>query len=164
VPFKNINQSDMNICKDVFGHLDVDFLSFSPDIEAKEIDNIGSIMSHSIQSTGTDPLMAQPPNNWGSYHEDFLDYILEELIEQPDNSVYCHSSFDAATEAGMGSSAVLPMGGSAIASSRQPGPGSDSNSNSNAMTNMTNMEYMDLVDGSTIAEGPMLPGGLEWCQ
>jgi len=108
--------------------------------------------------------MAQPHNDQGSFDKDFLDYIPEELIEQPDNSLNCLSSFVAATEASMRFSAVLPMGGSAIASSSQPIPCSDSNSNSNSndltsITNMTSIENMGLVDGSTIVEGAMSLGG-----
>jgi len=108
--------------------------------------------------------MAQPYNDQGSFDEDFLDYIPEELIEQPDNSFNRLSSFVAATEASMRFSAVLPMGGSAIASSSQPIPCSNSNSNSNSndiisITNMTSIENTGLVDGSTIVEGAMSLGG-----
>jgi len=56
------------------------------------------------------------------------------LIEQPDNSFNHLSSIFAATEASMQFSAVLPMGGSAIASSSQPIPCHDSNSN-NSISN-----------------------------
>jgi len=108
-----------------------------------------------MHSTGTDPAMAQPDNDQGSFDEDFLDYIPEELIEQPDNSFNRHSSFVAATEASMQFSAVLP----AIASSSQPVPCSDSNSNSNDITNMTSVENTGLVDGCTIVEGAMSLGG-----
>jgi hypothetical protein len=99
--------------------------------------------------------MAQPHNDQGSFDEDFLDYVPEELIEQPDNSFNRLSSFVAATEASMRFSAVLP----AIASSSQPVPCSDSNSNSNDITNMTSVENTGLVDGSTIVEGAMSLGG-----
>jgi hypothetical protein len=101
--------------------------------------------------------MAQPHNDQGSFDEDFLDYVPEELIEQPDNSFNRLSSFVAATEASMRFSAVLP----AIASSSQPVPCSDSNSNSNSndITNMTSVENTGLVDGSTIVEGAMSLGG-----
>jgi len=108
-----------------------------------------------IHSTGTDPAMAQPNNNQGSFDEDFLDYVPEELIEQPDNSLNCHSSFVAATEASMRFSAVLP----AVASSSQPVPCSNNNSISNDITNMTSIENTGLVDGSTIVEGAMSHGG-----
>jgi len=97
--------------------------------------------------------MAQPHNTQGSLDEDFHDYVPEELIEQPDNSFNRLSSFVAATEASIRLSAVLPMGGSAIASSSQPVPCSNSNSNSNNMTNMISVENTELVDGSTIVEG-----------
>jgi len=52
--------------------------------------------------------MAQPHNNQSSFDEDFLHYLPEDLIEQPDNSFNCLSSFVAATEASMWFSAVLP--------------------------------------------------------
>jgi hypothetical protein len=111
-----------------------------------------------------DPPMTQPHNNQGSVDEDCLDYVPKELIEQPDNSISRPSSFVSATEARVRFSAVLPMGGSAIASSSQPIPCSNNNSNSNDITNMTSVENMGLVDGSTIVEGAMSLGGLEWCQ
>jgi hypothetical protein len=37
--------------------------------------------------------MAQPHNDQGSFDENFLDHILEELIEQPDNSFNRLSNF-----------------------------------------------------------------------
>jgi hypothetical protein len=108
-----------------------------------------------IHSTGTDPAMAQPHNDEGSIDEDFLDYLPEELIEQPDNCFNRLSSFVAATEASMRFSAILP----AIASSSQPDPCSDSNCNSNDITNRTSYENMGFVDGRTIVESVMLLGG-----
>jgi len=122
----------------------------------KKIDNIRSMIRWRIHSTGMDPAMAQPHNNQGSFDEDFLDYIPEELIEQPNNSCNPLSSFVAATEASMLYSAVLPMGGSAIASSSQPVPCSNSNSiDITSISNMTGIENMGSVDGSTIVEGAM---------
>jgi len=99
--------------------------------------------------------MAQPHNDQGSFDEDFVDYVPEELIQQPDNSFYRLSRCVAATEASMRFSAALP----AIASSSQPVHCSDSNSNSNDITNMTSVENTGLVDGSTIVEGAMSLGG-----
>jgi hypothetical protein len=99
--------------------------------------------------------MAQPHNNQGSFDDDFLDQVPEELAEQPDNSFNLLSSFVAATKASMRFSAVLP----AIASSSQPVPCSDINSNSNDITNMTSVENMGLVDRSTIVDGAMSLGG-----
>ena len=154
---RNINHAVNNVCTDVFRRLDADFRSSSPEVQAKKIDNIRSMIRRRIHSTGTDPAMAQPHNDQGSFDEDFLDYVPEELIEQPDNSFNRLSSFVAATEASMRFSAVLP----AIASSSQPVPCSDSNSNSNSndITNMTSVENTGLVDGSTIVEGAMSLGG-----
>jgi hypothetical protein len=100
--------------------------------------------------------MAQPHNDQGSIDEDFLDYIPEELMEQPNTSFNRLSSFVAATEASMRFSAVLP----AIASSSQPIPCSDSNNNnSNDITNMTSIENTGFVDGNTMVEGAMSLGG-----
>jgi len=161
---RNINQVVNNACTVECCHLDPDFPSSSREDQAKQIDTIRSIIQRRIHSTGTDPAMAQPHNNQGSFDGDLLDYIPEELIEQPDNSFHPLSSFVAATEASMRFSAVLPMGGSAIASSSQPVPCSNSNSNSNDITNITSIDNMGLVNGSTIAEGVMVRGGYAWCQ
>jgi len=147
----NINRVVNNACTDLFRRLDADFRSSSPEVQAKKIDNIRSMIRRRIHSTGTDPVMAQPHNDQGSFDEDFLDYVPEELIEQPDNSFNRLSSFVAATEASMQFSAVLP----AIASSSQPISCSDSNSNSNDITNMTSVENTGSVDESTIVEGAM---------
>jgi len=120
-----------------------------------------------INSTGTDPAIAQPHNDQGSFDENFIDYVPEELKEQPFNSVNHLSSFVAATEASMPFSAVLPMGGSAIASSSQPVPSSDSNSNSKditSITNITSVENTGLVEESTIVEGAMPLKAQEWFQ
>jgi len=156
---RNINHTVNNACTDVSCHLYADFCSSTPNIQGKKIENIRSIIRRRIHSTGLDPVLAQPHNDQGSVDEDFLDYIREELIRQRDNSFNRLSSFDAATEASMRFSAVVPMGGSAIASSSQPIPCSDSNSNSNDITNMTSVENTGLVDGSTIVEGAMSLGG-----
>ena len=151
-----------NACTDVFCCCNADFYSSSPVVQATKIDNIPSKIRQRIHSTGMDPAMAQPHNNQGSFDENFPHNVLGKLIEQPNNSVNHLSSFVAATEGSMQFSAVLPMGGSAIASSSQPVPCSNSNSNSNNFTSITNVnsvEYMGLVDGSTIVEGAMSLGG-----
>ena len=103
--------------------------------------------------------MVQSHNDLGTCAEDFHDSVPEELIEQPDTSFDCLSSVVAATEASMRFSAVLPSGRSAIASSSQPVPCSDSNSNSNNISNITSVENMGLVNGSTIVDGAMSLGG-----
>jgi len=152
---RNINHAVNDACTDEFHRLDAYFRSSLPKVQAKKIDNIRSMIRRRIHSTGTDPAMAQPHNDQGSFDEDFLDYIPEELIEQPDNSFNCLSSFVAATEASMRFSAVLPS----VASSSQPAPCSNSNSISNDITKMTSVENTGLVDGSTIVEGAMSLGG-----
>jgi len=78
---------------------------------------------------------------------------------QPNNSFNHLSSFVAAIEPSMGFSCVLPMGGSAIASSSQAVPCSNSNSTSNDITKITSIEITGLVGGSTIVEGAMFLGG-----
>ena len=136
---RNINHAVNNACTDVFRRLDADFRSSSPEVQAKKIDNIRSMIRRRIHSTGTDPAMAQPHNDQGSFDEDFLDYVPEELIQLPNNSFNYLISFVAATEDSMRFSAILPMGGSAIASSSQSVPCSNRNSNSNDITNMSNV-------------------------
>jgi len=160
---RNINYSVKNGWTDVFCSLDMDVRSSLTEVQAKKIDNISSMTRRKIHSIGTDPAMPQPHNDQGSIDEDILDYVPEELIQQPDNSLNRLSSFVAATEASMRFSAVLPIGGSAtVASSSQPIPCSDSNSTSNnitSITNITSVENTGLVDGSTFGEGAMSLGG-----
>ena len=161
---RKINHAVNNACRDVFCHLNTDFHSSSSEVEAKKLVNIHSMIRRQIHSTGMDPAMAQPHSHQGSVNENFLDYIPEKLIEQPNNSFNHLSSFVAVTEASMKFSAVLPIGGSAIARSSQPVPCSNSNTNSNSnditsITNMSSVENMGLVDQSTIVEGAMSLGG-----
>jgi hypothetical protein len=154
---RNINHAVSNECTDVFCRLNADFRSSSPEVQAKKMDNVRCMICRRIHSTNTDPARAQHHNNQVSFDEDFLDYVPEELIEQPDNSFNHASSFVDATEASMRFSAILP----AIASSSQPVPCSDSTNsrNSNDITNMTSVENRGLVDGSTIVAGAMWLGG-----
>jgi hypothetical protein len=84
--------------------------------------------------TGMDPVIAQPYNDQGSCDKYCLDYC----PEAPNNSFNRLSSFVAAAKASMQLSAVLPMGGSAIASTSQPVPCWNSNSNTNDITSITN--------------------------
>jgi len=159
---RNINQAVINACTDEFRSLDPDFCFSSPDVQAKQIDNIRTMIRWRIHSTGTDPAMAQPHNIQGSFDEDFLHFVPEELIEQPSSSSNPLSSIVAATEASMRFSAVLPISGSVIASGSQGVPCSNSNSNSNditSITNMTSVENMELVNGSMIIDGVMSLGG-----
>jgi len=137
------------------------------EVEANMIDNFRSTIHWRISSTGPNPAVAQPDNSQGTCDKDFLNYILENLIEQPENTFDCRSSFVAATEASMQFWAVLPMGGAAIPCSSLPIPCSDSNSNSNKITNITNINHIkniEVVNGSMIVEGAMSLGGEEWCQ
>jgi hypothetical protein len=102
--------------------------------------------------------MVQRLNNKGSFDVDFLDYILEELIEQPGKSCHRRSSIVATTEASILFSVVLPMGESAVASSSQPVPYCDSNSNCNdttSITSMTSIANLELVHRSMIVASGM---------
>jgi hypothetical protein len=143
---RNQNQVGNNSCTVVFLRLDAVFLSSSPEVQAKKIENIYSMICRRIHSTGIDPVMAQPDNDQGRCDVIFLDYVPEELIAQPENSFYPLSSIVAATEASTRFSAVL----TAIASSSQPVPCSDSQTNRNDITNMTNVENTGFVDGTTV--------------
>jgi hypothetical protein len=129
---------------------------FLQECQAKKIDNIHSMICQRIYSTGMDPAMAQPHNDHDSFEQIINAYIVEELIEQPDNSFNCLSSFVADTETCMRFSAVLTVGGSAIASSSQPVSCCSSNTNSNdinSITDMTSVGNTGLLDGSIIVEG-----------
>jgi len=119
---RNIDHAMNTACTDVFRCLNVDFISSSPEVQAKKIENIRTMIHWRIHSTGMDPAMAQPHNDHGSFDEDILNCIPEELIEQPDNSFDCLSSFIAATEASMLFSAVLPMGRSPLLAAASPSP------------------------------------------
>jgi hypothetical protein len=145
-------------CTDVVHRLDADFCSSSQELQSNKIDNFCNIIRQRIHTTGTDPAMTQPHNGQGSFNENYLHYIVEELLKQPDNSFNRLSSCVATTGNSMRFSAVLPMGGSAIASSNPPVPCSDCNSNGNDITNMTSAENMGLVTGSMIDEGAILLG------
>ena len=79
--------------------LKADFCCSSPEGQANEIDNICSMICQRIHSPGMDPVIAQRHNDQSSLDNDCLDYILEDLIEQPDNSFNRLSSFVATTEA-----------------------------------------------------------------
>ena len=154
----DINDRVDNVCTDIFHRLDVDVRSSTPEVQAKMMDTISSMICRRIHSTGKDPAMAQHHNNQGRIDEHFLDYVPEEQTEQPNNSCNSLSSFVAGTVAWMQFSAVLPMGRPAIASSSQPISCSDSNNNNN-ITNITSIANTGLVDGSTIVEGAMPLGG-----
>jgi len=157
---KNTNYAVNDVSTDVFRNHNMHCLSLPLKVEVKEVKNICSSIGPRIHSTGTDPAMAQPYNNLGSFNEDFFDFIPEKLIEQPNNSFNHHSSFVAAMEANIQFSAVLPMEWSAIASRSWPITGSDSISNNiTNLTNITRKENTRLVNGSKIAEGALSIGG-----
>jgi hypothetical protein len=161
-----MKQAVKNPCTDVFCRRNLDFRFPPQRFNYKD-------GQYPQQDSPKDPLNWYSPSDCttsqrsGLLDEDFPHNVTGEQIEQPDNSFNRLSSFIAATEPSMQFSAVLPVGGSAIASSSQPVPCSNSNSNSNnitSITNMNGMEHMGLVDGSTIGEGAMSLSGPEWCQ
>jgi len=159
---RNITHAVNDACPDVFHHLNTDFHPRLPEVHGKTIDNICSMLRQRIHSTGMDSSMAQPHNDHGSFDWDSLNYIPKKLIEHPQNSFNPLFSFVAAIEASMRFWPILPMGGSAIASSSQPVPCSDSKTDSNDITsiiNITSIKNTGLVNGSTIVEGAMLLGG-----
>jgi hypothetical protein len=108
--------------------------------------------------------MSQPQNDQGSNTEDIIDYVTEDLIEQPNNSLNHLSTLVAATEGIMELLAVLSIYRSAIASSSKPVPQSDGNSNSNGITNMARVENTGFVNGITIRQGAMSLGCQQSCQ
>jgi len=69
----NIDQAVNNACTNVIRHLDKDFHSSSTEVRAKKIDNICSLSRRRINSTGTDPAMAQPHNDKGRFYMGFFD-------------------------------------------------------------------------------------------
>jgi hypothetical protein len=54
-----------------------------------------------IGSTGMDPAMAHSQYDQTNFDEDVVDYVPEKVIELADICFNSHSSFLAATEAGM---------------------------------------------------------------
>jgi len=149
-----------NACTVGCHHLNGDFCASLLEVEARKIEDNCSIIRRRIHSTGTDLAMAQPQKDQGSFDEDILDYIPEELIKQPHNSFDHHSGFVAANEASMPLSAVLPVGRSAITSRNQPIPCGDCNSNDiTNNTNISSIVNMDLVNGSMIVDWAMWLGG-----
>jgi len=153
----NITHVVDDACQDVCPRLNLIFRQSSPLVQAKPIYSVRSMIRRRIHSTGTGPAMLQPQNDQDSVHEDFLDSMPEELIEQPNNSLKHLSCCVAATEAWMRFSAVLPIGGSTIAHSSHPVP--CSNSNSNDITNITSIENTGYANGSMNVEGALLLGG-----
>jgi hypothetical protein len=148
---------------DLFRFLNADFHFSLPQVQAKTIYNIRCMICPRIHSTGANPGMVQSQNYQGSLdHDDLLDIIMEELIEQPENAFNHPSCFVAPTEDSMQFSAVLPMDWSAITSSSQPIPCSNTNSNRNAIASIicqTSVENPGFVVGSTFVEDIMALGG-----
>jgi hypothetical protein len=69
---RNIHHAVNNACMDVFCHLDTDFRSSLPEVQAKQIDSSRSMIRLMIHSTGMDQVMAQPHNDQARFVEDFL--------------------------------------------------------------------------------------------
>lgn len=68
---RNINHAGDDRYTDVFRHLDADFDSSLPEVQAKMMDNIHSMIHGRFHSAGKDPAMAQPFNHLGSFDENF---------------------------------------------------------------------------------------------
>jgi hypothetical protein len=140
---------------DVFCHPDAHFCFSSADVQTTKIVKNGCNFGGRIHLTGMDSVTAPPQNDLGSYDENFLDYIPEDLIEEPDNSSNCVNSVVAAPVASMRFSAVLPIGMSAIPSSNQPIPYSNRNSSQHDNTNIPNFasfQTRGLVNGNTTVQ------------
>jgi len=73
---RHINHTGNTACTGVFCPLDADFPSSLPEVKPAKIDNICSMITRRIYSTGTDPAMAKPHHNHGCVEEDLLDYDL----------------------------------------------------------------------------------------
>jgi hypothetical protein len=158
---RNIHHVANDACRDEFCLLELDCRSSSPELQAKQINNICSMIRQRIDSNGTEQAMVQPSNDQGSVNVNSLDWDPEELLEQPINCSNSLRRFVPAMEASMRFTAVLPMGGSAIACSSLPILCSNSNSNSNDITTMTSIENTGLVDGSTFVVCSDDPWGLQ---
>jgi hypothetical protein len=156
---RNNNPMFNHSCTDRYCCLDLDFRSYSPEVQAKMMENMRKMISRRIHSTRTDPAMAQPYNAQHRFDEDILDYVPEVLIAQPNNFLDPLCSFVSATRASRWFPAVLPMGGSAAPSTSQPVPCSNSNSNSNDIINMTTIGNTGLVNWCMIVVGAMSLGG-----
>jgi hypothetical protein len=97
-------------------------------------------------------VIAQYHNFFSIVDEDFHHDFPEEHIDQTVNSSHCLCSFVAPTDTTMQLLPVLPIGGSAFASSSLLVHCSTSHSNSNNITNITNItsvEKVGLIGAST---------------
>jgi hypothetical protein len=159
-----MNHAVINAYPDVFHRLGINMLYSYPEDQARKIDNITTMIRQRIHSTDMDQAMSQHNHDQGSVDEDILEFILEALIEQPDNCFNWLSSFAATADASMQFSAVLPMGRSTITRSSQPIPYYKSNSNCNDITNITRVDNTVLLDGVMCVEGAMFVASKEWCQ
>jgi len=131
------------------------------------IDHIQSMNRQMIHSAGTDQAMAQTYNDLGSFDNNFPEYILEGLIEHPENFLNHISSSAAATEAIMRFSARQGRGRSDVSTNSPLVHCSDCSSNRNLIRNITSIsciENIGLVDGSTIVESGMSLGCQELSQ
>jgi hypothetical protein len=90
-----------------------------------------------------------------------LDYVPDELIELPNNYLYHLSHFAGATAASRQCSTVLPMGGCAYASSRQPDPGINNNSTSNS-NDITTISYITIIESISSVNGSMIVNCVMW--
>jgi hypothetical protein len=60
---RNINHAGNNACTDVFRRLDAEVRSFTPDVQANNMNNIRSMIRQRIHATGINPAKAHPDYN-----------------------------------------------------------------------------------------------------
>lgn len=62
-------------CKDVFRHLNADFHSSLPVVQAKQLDNSNYMKCRRIHKTNIDPALAQPRNDYSSFDGDLPEHL-----------------------------------------------------------------------------------------
>jgi len=79
----------------------MNLVAASAEVQVERIGTVCSMIHRSIYPTGMALAMTQPQQHQGTFDEGFHDYILEDLIEQPDNSFNGLNMFVAATDGSM---------------------------------------------------------------
>ena len=111
-----------NTCRDVFRGLNADFRSSLPEVQAKKIDNIHTMICRSIHLTGTDPAMTQCHNDQCNLDEGFLHCVPDVLIEHPNDSFHCLRSCVAPSEASMRYQLFCRLVGLPLPAAASPSP------------------------------------------
>jgi len=76
----NINYVIDNAYTDVFRHLVPDVHFFTPEVQANQLGSIRSMIRQRIYPTGTHPATMQPHDDPGSLEQDFVNYLMKQLI------------------------------------------------------------------------------------